>query len=78
MSVPNYFSPVAKILIDSGYVNPKQMQQAIAKFQASGRAIAQGDLSLIEVLESISNQPLPGHLRHHLLRNFSCSSSSFA
>jgi type IV pilus assembly protein PilB len=78
MSVPSYFSPVAKILIDSGYVNPKQMQQAIAKFQASGRSIAQGGLSLIEVLESISNHPLPGPLRHHLLRNFSCSSSSFA
>ena len=78
MSVPSYFSPVAKILIDSGYVNPKQMQQAIAKFQASGRSIAQGGLSLIEVLESISKQPLPAHLRHHLLLNFSCSSSSFA
>jgi type IV pilus assembly protein PilB len=77
MSVPSYFSRVAKILIQSGYVNPKQMQQAIAKFQESGRAIAQGGLSLTEVLESITKQPLPEHLRHHLLRNFSSSSSSF-
>jgi len=78
MSVPSYFSPVAKILTESGYVNPTQMRQAIAKFQKSGRSIAQGGLSLIEVLESITKQPLPAHLRHHLLRDFSGSSSSFA
>ncbi|MEP0886258.1 Flp pilus assembly complex ATPase component TadA, partial [Trichocoleus sp. ST-U3] len=78
MSVPSYFSPVAKILTQSGYVNPTQMRQAIAKFQKSGRSIAQGGLSLIEVLESITKQPLPAHLRHHLLHDFSCSSSAFA
>jgi hypothetical protein len=78
MSVPSYFSPVAKILTESGYVNPTQMRQAIAKFQKSGRSIAQGGLSLIEVLESITKQPVPAHLRHHLLRDFSGSSSSFA
>jgi hypothetical protein len=39
MSVPSYFSRIAKILIQSGYVNPKQMQQAIARFQASGKSI---------------------------------------
>ncbi|NEQ26926.1 MAG: hypothetical protein F6K28_49470 [Microcoleus sp. SIO2G3] len=54
------------------------MRQAIAKFQKSGRTIAQGGLSLIEVLESITKQPLPAHLQHHLLREFSCSSSAFA
>ncbi len=78
MSVPSYLSRVAKLLIQSDYVNPRQMQQAIAKFQESGRSIAQGGLSLIEVLESITKQPLPEHLQHHLLRNFSDSSSSFA
>ena len=78
MSVPNYFSPVAKILIQSGYVNAKQMQQAIAKFRELSRSIAQGGLSLIEVLESITKQPLPEHLRHHLLLSFSCSTASFA
>ena len=78
MSVPSYLSRVAKLLIQSDYVNPKQMQQAIAKFQESGRSIAQGGLSLIEILESITQRSLPENLRHHLLLNFSCSSSSFA
>ncbi|HEY9727888.1 MAG TPA: ATPase, T2SS/T4P/T4SS family [Chroococcales cyanobacterium] len=78
MSVPSYFSPVAKILIEAGYLNPRQMQQAIAKFRESGRSIAQGGLSFMEILESIAKKPLPDHLRPHLLRNFSYSSSSFA
>jgi len=38
----------------------------------------QGGFSLVEVLESITKQPLPEHLRPHLVRNFSCSSSSLA
>ena len=78
MSVPSYFSPVAKILIQSGYINAKQMHQVFDQFQESGRSIAQGGLSLIEVLESITGQPLPKHLRHHLWRNSSCCSSSFS
>jgi len=78
MSVPSYFSRVAKLLIQSDYVNPKQMQQAIAKFRESGKSIAQGGLSLIEILESITQRSLPENLRNHLLLNFSCSSSSFA
>jgi hypothetical protein len=75
MSMPSYFS-LAKILVQSDNINPKQMQQVIAKFQSSGRAIAQAGLCLIEVLESIIKQSLPEHLQHHLLRNFSDSSSS--
>jgi type IV pilus assembly protein PilB len=78
MSVPSYFSPVAKILIQADYLNPRQMQQAIAKFRESGRSIAKGGFSFMEILESITKKPLPDHLRHHLLCNFSDSSSSFA
>jgi type IV pilus assembly protein PilB len=78
MSVPSYFSPVAKILIESGYINVKQMQRVFAQFPVTGESLAQGGLSLVEVLESITGQPLPEHLRHHLWRNLSYSSSSFA
>ncbi len=78
MSVPSYFSPVAKILIESGYINVKQMQQVFAQFPVTGESLAQGGLSLVEVLESITGQPLPEHLRHHLWRNSSYSSFSFA
>lgn len=73
MSVPSYFSPVAKILIQSGYINSKQMQRVFEQFQGEGKSLAQGSLSLREVLESITGHPLPEHLRHHLY----CSSSSF-
>jgi type IV pilus assembly protein PilB len=78
MSVPSYFSPVAKILLESGYINSKQMQRVFAQFQGTGKSLAQGGLSLVEVLESITGQPLPEHLRHHVWRNVSYSSSSFA
>lgn len=78
MSVPSYFSPFAKILIESGYINSKQMQRVFAQFQGTGKSLAQGGFSLIEVLESITGQPLPEHLRHHVWRNVSYSSSSFA
>src|ERR671932_1252264 len=78
MSVPSYFSPVAKILIQSGYINSKQMQRVFAQFQGTGKSLAQGGLSLVEVLESITGQALPEHLRHHVWRHLSYSSSSFA
>ncbi|HEY9613044.1 GspE/PulE family protein [Allocoleopsis sp.] len=77
MSVPSYFSAVAKILIQSGYINVKQMQRVFAQFQGVGKSLAQGGFSLIEVLESITGQPLPEHLRQHLWNNLSCTSASF-
>lgn len=78
MSVPSYFSPVAKILVESGYINSKQMQRVFEQFQETGKSLAQGGLSLVEVLESITGQPLPEHLRHYVWRHLSYSSSSFA
>ncbi|HEY9832578.1 MAG TPA: GspE/PulE family protein [Stenomitos sp.] len=75
MSVPSYFSPIAKILIESGYITVKQMQGVLDQFYGS---LAQGGLSLLEILESVTGQSVPDHLRHHLWHNGSYSSSSFA
>ena len=75
MSIPSYFSPAAKILLQSGYVNPQQMQQAIARFRESGD-IAQVGSSLIEILESITDRQLPPDLQKNLLLHFSSSSSA--
>ena len=74
MSIPSYFSPAAKILLQSDYVNSQQMQQAIARFRESGD-IAQVGSSLIEILESITDRQLPPDLQKNLLLHFSSSSS---
>jgi type IV pilus assembly protein PilB len=73
MPVPNYFSPVAKILIQSGYVNAKQMEEATAEFRESGSSIAEVASSLIEILESITGRQLPKHVRRNLLLCFNFS-----
>jgi len=74
MSTQNYFSPVVKILLESGYVNRQQMQQAIARFRESGD-ITQVGSSLIEIVESITEIQLPPDVQKHLLLQFSTSSS---
>ena len=53
--VQNNFSPFGNKLIQSGYVNNAQMQQALIESRKSGRA-------LIDVLESITGQHLPPDL----------------
>ncbi len=73
MPVPSYFSPVAKILIQSGYVNAKQMEEATAEFRESGSSIAEVASSLIEILESITGRQLPKHVRRNLLLCFNFS-----
>ncbi len=53
--VQNNFSPFGNKLIQSGYVNNEQMQQALVESRKSGR-------SLTDVLESITGQQLPPDL----------------
>ncbi|WP_421655517.1 GspE/PulE family protein [Leptothermofonsia sp. ETS-13] len=53
--VQNNFSPFGNKLIQSGYVNNEQMQQALVESRKTGR-------SLTDVLESITRQQLPPDL----------------
>ncbi len=53
--VQNNFSPFGNKLIQSGYVNNEQMQQALVESRKTGR-------SLTDVLESITGQQLPPDL----------------
>ncbi len=53
--VQNNFSPFGNKLVQSGYVNNAQMQQALIESRKSGRA-------LIDVLESITGHQLPPDL----------------
>lgn len=53
--IQNNFSPFGNKLIQSGYVNNEQMQQALIESRKSGRP-------LTEVLESITGQQLPPDL----------------
>jgi type IV pilus assembly protein PilB len=53
--VQNNFSPFGNKLVQSGYVNNAQMQQALIESRKSGRA-------LIDVLEAITGQHLPPDL----------------
>ena len=53
------FSPFGNKLVQSGYVNPEQMRQAVVESRKSGRP-------LIEVLESITGRQLsPEFVREH-------------
>jgi type IV pilus assembly protein PilB len=57
--VRNDFSPFGNKLIQSGYVNQEQMQQALIESRKSGR-------SIVEVLESVTGQQLsPDLLRQY-------------
>ena len=53
--VQNNFSPFGNKLVQSGYVNNAQMQQALIESRKSGKA-------LLDVLESITGQQLPPDL----------------
>lgn len=63
MSSPNDFSPYTNELLQSGYVNLPQMQQALIESRKTGR-------SLMEILPEITGNPLPSHIlrqykQHH-------------
>ncbi|MFW6359223.1 MAG: GspE/PulE family protein [Chroococcales cyanobacterium] len=55
LALRNDFSPFGNKLIESGYVNREQMQQALIDTRKTGRP-------LTEVLESITGQQLPAEL----------------
>ncbi|MEQ8997035.1 MAG: ATPase, T2SS/T4P/T4SS family [Coleofasciculus sp. B1-GNL1-01] len=79
MSVPIYFSALAKILIKARYVNPQQMEEAIALFLQWSESVQQQSTAkgsrrttqsphqraaiLIEILESLTESQIPPHLR---------------
>lgn len=64
VALRNYFSPFGNKLIQAGYVDPQQMQQALVETRKSGR-------SLPDVIEGITGQQLPPDIirqykKHHL------------
>jgi type IV pilus assembly protein PilB len=64
IALRNYFSPFGNKVVQAGYVEPEQMQQALVESRKSGRA-------LTEILESIAGRQLPPDLqrqykKHHL------------
>jgi len=87
MSVPIYFSALAKLLIKAKYVNPQQMEEAIALFLQWSESIQQQStvkgsrrttqsphqraVILIEILESLTESQIPPHLRNQVTHFFS-------
>lgn len=87
MSVPIYFSALAKLLIKAKYVNPQQMEEAIALFLQWSESVQQQStvkgsrrttqsphqraVILIEILESLTESQIPPHLRCQVIRFFS-------
>ncbi|MDJ0715161.1 MAG: GspE/PulE family protein [Prochloraceae cyanobacterium] len=64
VALRNQFSPFGNKLVQSGYVNPEQMQKALSEVRKSKRP-------LTEVLESLTGQKLPPDMvrqykKHHL------------
>ncbi|MDJ0577082.1 MAG: type II/IV secretion system protein, partial [Xenococcaceae cyanobacterium MO_234.B1] len=64
IALRNYFSPFGNKLVEAGFVNGEQMQQALIESRKSGR-------SLVDILESVKGEPLPPELfrqykKHHL------------
>ncbi|MEQ8537786.1 MAG: GspE/PulE family protein [Coleofasciculus sp. D1-CHI-01] len=86
MSVPIYFSALAKILIKARYVNPQQMEEAIALFLQWSESVQQQStvkgsrrttqsphqraVILIEILESLTESQIPPHLRNQVTHFF--------
>ena len=67
MSVSSYFSPITKILTQSGYANSQQIEQALTQFQQSGKKLTDEGSSFIEIIESIIGHNIPKHIRQNLL-----------
>ena len=55
IALRNYFSPFGNKLVESGFVNGEQMQQALQESRKSGR-------SLVDILESVKGEALPPDL----------------
>ncbi len=56
VALRNYFSPFGNKLVQSGYIGPDQMQQALVETRKSGK-------SLVEVLQMLTGRPLPPDLQ---------------
>lgn len=67
MSVPTDFSPVTKILTQSGYAKLPQIEQAIAQFQEAEKNLTDQGSSFIEIIESITGQQMPKHIKQNSL-----------
>ncbi len=64
IALRNYFSPFGNKLVEAGFVDGEQMQQALMESRKTGR-------SLVDVIESYKGEPLPPDLqrqykKHHL------------
>lgn len=77
MSVSKYFSPVAKILTQSGYANSQQIEQALTQFQETGKSLSDESSSFIEIIESITGNNIPKHIRQNLLLCLNFSSEEY-
>ncbi len=77
MSVSSYFSPVIKILTQSGYANSQQIEQALTQFQETGKSLSDESSSFIEIIESITGNNIPKHIRQNLLLSLNFSSEEY-
>lgn len=77
MSVSNYFSPITKILTQSGYANSQQIEQALTQFQETGKSLSDESSSFIEIIESITGHNIPKHIRQNLLLCLNFSSEEY-
>lgn len=64
IALRNYFSPFGNKLVEAGFVNGEQMQQALLESRKSGRP-------LVDIVESVTGEALPPDLvrqykKHHL------------
>ncbi|ACK65662.1 type II secretion system protein E [Rippkaea orientalis PCC 8801] len=64
VALRNYFSPFGNKLVETGYIAPDQMQQALVETRKTG-------LPLVEVVQSLTGRQLPPDLqrqykKHHL------------
>ncbi len=92
MSISSFFSPLAKILIDSGYIKNQQMEQAIARFIDEGKPTNQNQnttvsrqvksssdfqaLAFIKNIETVTKRQLPFDL-HRKVINYFCGFHPF-
>lgn len=77
MSVFSYFSPVAKILTQSGYASSQQIEQAVTQFQETGKSLTDESSSFLEIIESITGHNIPKHIRQNLLLCLNFSSEEY-
>ncbi|HBE16145.1 MAG TPA: general secretion pathway protein GspE [Cyanobacteria bacterium UBA11149] len=82
MAISNFFSAIAKILIQSGYINNQQLEQAITLFLEEDKSITptvsrrgkpsanDRALAFIKNLEAVTKRQLPSNLQRHVIIYF--------